>query len=594
MGPFEVLQLVGGIALFLYGMEIMGDGLKKLGGGKLEHLLERLTSNPIKGVCLGALVTAVIQSSAATTVMVVGFVNSGIMKLSQSIGIIMGANIGTTITSWILSLSAVDGESFFIQILKPVNFTPVFALAGILMIMLTKKNKYKNIANICLGFAILMFGMNTMSTAVQGLKDSESFMNILVMFKNPILGVIAGALLTAVLQSSSASIGILQALSATGKVNFGAALPLIMGQNIGSCVTCLISCIGTSKNAKRTAMVHLYFNIIGTILFLVLFYAVNAFVHFSFIDSSVNAFNIAVVHTVFNVLATAVLLPFNKLLEKLAKMTIKDGASTDVFSVLDDRFFQNPQFGIDQCTSLTTNMAYIARETFDLAVQSMTSLTDKTETLIIDNENQLDEYEDALSKYLVRISAKATGNHQSRQVTMLLHAISEFERITDYEASVLYTSRAKAEKSLQFSEKANVEMNVMVSAVRELMDKTIEVFINNDAAEALSIEPLVDVIDMLSEELKKRHIARMREGKCTVETGILFTDYVTAYEKISHHCKNTAAFVIQRNDTGYQMHSEAHEARRASLSYKQTYECFRKKYALPFSNSTAGAADNEE
>ena len=583
----NILGLIGGIALFLYGMHVMGGGLEKLGGGKLEKILERLTSNPIKGVLLGAAVTAAIQSSAATTVMVVGFVNSGIMQLSRSIGIIMGANIGTTATAWLLSLSAIEGSGFFINLIKPDNFTPILAIIGAVLIMFTKRSKYKNIGSILIGFAVLMFGMEMMKDAVSGLSESETFADILIMFSNPVLGVIAGAVMTAVMQSSSASVGVLQALSATGSVTFGSALPIIMGQNIGSCVTTLISCIGTSKNAKRAAVIHLYFNVIGTILFLVIFYALNAFIKFKFVNGSVNAFSIAMVHTIFNLANTALMLPFTGLLEKLARMTVKDGEKTDIFSVLDERFFRDPQYALDQSMTLTANMAYIARETLDLSIATINGYNEKTDTMIIENETQLDEYEDALSKYLVRLSARVSGQHQSRRLTMLLHAIGEFERMTDYEVNILYTSRTKSSKGNQFSEKAATEMDIFIKAVGDIMDRTIKVFIDDDMTEAFTVEPLADVIDALSEELKKRHIVRMREGKCSVETGVLFTDYVTSFEKISSHCKSTVSFVIQKNDSSFQMHSDAHEQRRASDNYKKTYEHFKNMYVLPHSNSSA-------
>ncbi len=587
MSAMNIISLIGGLAMFLYGMDVMGKSLERLGGGKLERMLERMTSTPIKGMLLGLAVTAIIQSSSATTVMVVGFVNSGIMKLAQAIGIIMGANIGTTVTSWILSLTGLESDNFFVQLLKPANFTPVLAMVGIIINMTTKSNKKKNIASILLGFSVLMFGMEQMSSAVKPLRENEAFTSILTMFENPVLGVLAGAVLTAVIQSSSASVGILQALSATGAISFGSAIPIILGQNIGTCVTAMLSSIGVSKNAKRAAVVHLYFNIIGTVLFLTLFYVLNAVISFNFMGDTVTPAKIAIVHTLFNVVATLVFLPFTGLLEKLAKMTVKDGDKTDMFSLLDERFFQNPQYALDQSTTLTTNMAYVARETLDMAVESMDKLTEKLDSRIIENETSLDGYEDALSKYLVRLSARATGNHQSRQVTMLFHAVSEFERMTDYEAHILYTSRIKNSKGYKFSEKADTEMNVLVDAVRDIMDRTIKVFNDDDMATAFTIEPLDDVVEALSEELKKRHIARMQDGKCTVELGVLFTDYITAYEKISTHCKNVAAFVIQKNDPTYQMHSDAHQARRASASYKQTYEEFRKKYALPFSASTA-------
>lgn len=585
MSIFNVLSLIGGLALFLYGMEIMGNGLEKLGGGKLERILERLTSSPIKGVLLGAAVTAVIQSSSATTVMVVGFVNSGIMKLSQAIGITMGANIGTTVTAWILSLSGIQGDSLWVNLCKPENFTPILGIIGVAIIMLSKSNKRKNTANIMLGFTVLMFGMSTMSAAVEPLKDVPEFTNILVMFENPILGVLAGMILTAIIQSSSASVGILQALSSTGAITFGSAIPIILGQNIGTCITVILSAIGTSKNAKRAAAVHLYFNVIGTVIFLSLFYIINAFVDFTFLADPVTPVNIAIVHTLFNVITTALFLPFTNLLEKLAKMTIKDGDGTDMFSVLDEKYFQNPQYALDQSTTLTSNMAYVARETLDLAVESMTNLTEKLDAKIIENETQLDNYEDALSKYLVRLSARATGLHQSRSVTMLLHVIGEFEQMTDYETNILYASRTKAGKNYKFSEQATAEMDTLIGAVREIMDRTISVFVDNDMAKAFTVEPLFDVIDTLCDELKKRHIIRMQDGQCTVETGILFTDYITALEKIGYHCKNTAAFVIQMNDASYQLHSDAHEQRRTSAGYKQAYEEFRKLYALQFVNA---------
>lgn len=586
MGIVEILSLLGGLAMFLYGMNVMGDGLEKLGGGKLEKVLEKLTSNPVKGVCLGAAVTAVIQSSSATTVMVVGFVNSGIMKLSQAIGIIMGANVGTTITSWLLSLTGIEGDSLFMQLLKPVNFTPILALLGIIITMTTKSTKRKNLAYILIGFAVLMFGMDKMSGAVEGLKDNEAFTSILTMFENPLFGVLAGAVITAVIQSSSASVGILQALSTTGAITFGSAVPIILGQNIGTCITVILASIGASKNAKRAASVHLYFNVIGTIIFLILFYGLNAIIDFSFMNDSVNAVNIAVVHTLFNVITTAVFLPFTKLLEKLAKATVREGDKTDMFSVLDEKFFQNPQFALDQSTILTTNMAYIARETLDYAVESMTTLSEKLDEKIIENETSLDEYEDALSKYLVRLSARVEGRHQSRQLTLLLHAISEFERMTDYEANILYTSRLKRDKGYEFSDKAKKELSIMASAVSDVMDRTITAFVNDDVELALSIEPLHDVIDSLGEKLKKRHISRMSEGKCTVESGVVFTDYITALDKISSHCKNTATFVIQKNDSTFELHSEAHQMRRESEGYKTTYKQFKEKYALSVSHTT--------
>ena len=571
--------------MFLYGMNVMGSGLEKLGGGKFEQILEKLTSNPIKGVVLGAAVTAVIQSSSATTVMVVGFVNSGIMKLGQAIGIIMGANIGTTVTSWILSLSGIQGDSFWIQLCKPANFTPVLALIGIVFTMAAKSDSKKNIGNILLGFAVLMFGMETMSAAVEPLKDVEAFTNILTMFQNPILGVLAGAVLTAVIQSSSASVGILQALSSTGKITFGAAIPIIMGQNIGTCVTALISCIGASKNAKRAAMVHLYFNIIGTVLFLVLFYAANAIFNFAFVSDSVTPFNIAIVHTIFNVVATAVLLPFNKLLEKLARMTIKEGAEESAFGLLDERFLQTPSFAVEQCMTLATNMAYMVKESFTMAQECVAKYSESIDKKIIETENLADEYEDALGAYLVKLSAKSLNESDSQKVSILLHAISDFEKMTDYTADLVFTAREKRDKDVHFSDKARQEITIMVNAVGEIIDLTISAFSKDDVKLANKVEPLEDVIDRLRNDLKNRHIKRMQEGRCSVNQGFVFTDYITALEKISDHCANVAAAIIELNDEIYDVH-HVMSNRRNNPEYKELCVEFGKKYILPFSVSS--------
>lgn len=584
MDIFKLFSLFGGLAMFLYGMNVMGEGLEKLGGGRFEKILEKLTSNPIKGVVLGAAVTAVIQSSSATTVMVVGFVNSGIMKLSQAIGIIMGANIGTTITSWILSLSGIEGDSFWIQLCKPANFTPVLALIGIILTMAAKSDKKQNIGTIFIGFAVLMFGMETMSSAVAPLKDVPQFTNILTLFQNPVLGVLAGAVLTAVIQSSSASVGILQALSATGQITFGAAIPIIMGQNIGTCVTALISCIGAGKNAKRAAMVHLYFNIIGTVLFLVIFYTADAFIHFQFTDGPVNPFRIAVVHTIFNIAATAVLLPFNKLLEKLARMTIKEGTDSSGFAILDERFLQTPSFAVEQCMTLATNMAYIAKDCFTLVQECVAKYSEKNGKQIIENENMADDYEDALGTYLIKLSAQKLIAADARKASILLHAISDFEKITDYTADLVFTAREKHDKEVHFSEKTRQEITIMVNAVGEIIDLTISAFSGNDITLANKVEPLEDVIDILRNDLKTRHIKRMQEGRCSVTQGFIFTDYITALEKISDHCANVAAAIIELNNENYDVHNVMSH-RRNDEGYKALREYYIKKYALPFSVS---------
>lgn len=584
MSIFEIFALFGGLAMFLYGMNVMGDGLEKLGGGKFEKILERLTSTPIKGVLLGLGVTAIIQSSSATTVMVVGFVNSGIMKLSQAIGIIMGANIGTTVTAWILSLSGIEGDSYIIQLCKPANFAPILAVIGIVFQMFTKSEKKKNIANILLGFTVLMFGMDAMSGAVSGLGKNETFTNILTLFRNPILGVLAGTVLTGIIQSSSASVGILQALSATGKITFGAAIPIIMGQNIGTCVTALLSCIGASKNAKRAAMVHLYFNIIGTIIFLILFYSLNAVFEFAFVNDTVNAFNIAVVHTIFNIVTTAILLPFNKALEKLAKMTIKEGAEVDAFAALDERFLQTPSFAVEQSVALATEMANMVKDSFTLAQDCVAKYDEKIDKAIRDNENLADEYEDALGSYLVRLSAQNLSIADSQKVSILLHAISDFEKMTDYTNDLVFTAREKNNKDIHFSEKARQEITIMVNAVSEIIDLTINAFANNDVQTAYKVEPLEDVIDRLRTELKDRHIKRMQEGRCTINQGFVFTDYITALEKISDHCANVGAAIIELNNENYDIHIVM-SRRKSSDEYKAMCVEYSKKYALPFSAS---------
>lgn len=586
MDIFKIFSMFGGLAMFLYGMNVMGEGLEKLGGGRFEKILERLTSNPIKGVILGAAVTAVIQSSSATTVMVVGFVNSGIMKLSQAIGIIMGANIGTTVTSWILSLSGIQGDSFLVQICKPANFTPVLALIGIIFIMASKSDRKQNIGTILIGFSVLMFGMETMSSAVAPLKDVPQFTSILTLFRNPALGVLAGAVLTAVIQSSSASVGILQALSATGQITFGAAIPIIMGQNIGTCVTALLSCVGAGKNAKRAAMVHLYFNIIGTVLFLIIFYTANAFIHFQFTDGPVDPFKIAVVHTIFNISATAVLLPFNKLLEKIARMTIKDGADISGFSILDERFLQTPSFAVEQCMTLATNMAYIAKDSFTLVQECVAKYSEQNDKRIIENEGMADEYEDALGAYLIKLSAQKLTASDSQKVSILLHAISDFEKITDYTADLVFTAREKRDKDIHFSEKTRQEITIMVNAVGEIIDLTISAFSSGSVALANKVEPLEDVIDRLRNELKSRQIRRMQEGRCSVNQGFVLTDYITSLEKISDHCANVAAAIIELNNENYDVHNVMSH-RRNKDSYKAMRESFNKKYALPASVSSS-------
>ena len=582
MDIFAVLTLVGGLAMFLYGMNVMGSGLEKVSGGRLERTLEKMTSNPIKGVLFGAAVTAVIQSSSATTVMVVGFVNSGIMKLSQGIGIIMGANIGTTITAWILSLTGLQGDSVLVQMLNPNSFSPILAIVGIVLIMLSKNGKKKDIGTIMIGFAVLMFGMSSMSGAVKPLANMPEFTNILTYFSNPVLGVLTGAVLTAIIQSSSASVGILQALSSTGSITYGAAIPIIMGQNIGTCVTALISCIGANKNAKRAAMVHLYFNIIGTVVFLGLFYGANAIVQFSFIDDPLNAANIAVVHTAFNLFSTALLLPFSKLLEKLASLTIRDKETAAEKPVLDERFLNTPSFALEQCKNATVDMAELSRDTLFSSMSLLENYQEKTAGEITANENAIDHYEDRLGTYLVQLSSRELTAKDSNEISKLLHTIGDFERIGDHAVNILDAAREMKEKGLRFSDQANRELQVLAQAIQDIVGMTVTAFAGNDISLARQVEPLEQVIDTLKAELKIRHIQRLKDGNCTIELGFVLSDLLTNYERISDHCSNIAVCMIQIAESQFDTHGYLNELKNSGQpQFVAEFEKDLAHYVLP-------------
>lgn len=587
MNIFSVLTLIGGLALFLYGMNVMGGGLEKLAGGKLEKIFEKLTSNPLKAVLLGMTVTAVIQSSSATTVMLVGFVNAGIMKLHQAIGVIMGANIGTTITAWILSLSGVEGDSFLIQMLKPSSFSPVLAVIGVIFLTFSKNGKRKDIGTIFLGFAVLMFGMDMMSGAVEPLKDVPEFANILLLFRNPLLGVLAGALLTAIIQSSSASVGILQALSSTGAIKFGAALPIILGQNIGTCVTALLSSIGTSKNAKRVAVVHLYFNIIGTVLFLAAFYTLNAVFSFPFMNDTVGAANIAVVHTIFNFTTTIVLLPFIKLLEKLAYLTIKDGrneqpvSAEDQFKLLDERFLQSPSFAIEQCRTVASNMADISRKSIILAMELVENYSDDKAEQISGMESAVDMYEDRLGAYLVKLSSTDLSYRDSQSVATLLHTIGDFERISDHAKNMAETAKEKHDKDIEFSVQAVKELKVICEAVKEILDLAVKAFTEQDLYSAYLVEPLEEVVDQLRTKLKSRHVKRLQRGMCTIELGFIFTDLLTNLERVSDHCSNIAVCLIQVNDDNFETHEYLRTVKTSGEAFDSEVEKYQQIFALP-------------
>lgn len=552
MDFFGILKMVGGLALFLYGMDLMGEGLAKASGGKMEKMLESLTSNTLKAVALGAIVTAVIQSSSATTVIVVGFVNSGIMKLGQAVGVIMGANIGTTMTSWLLSLTGIESGNFFMQLLKPSSFSPVLAVIGVIFMQFLKSDKKKNVGMIMVGFAILMTGMDTMSAAVKPLANVPEFTNILLMFSNPILGMAAGAILTAIIQSSSASVGILQALCISGAVTTGTALPIIMGQNIGTCVTAMISGIGASKNARRTALIHLYFNIIGTTIFLVIFYTINAFVDFAFLDTAANAAGIAVIHSVFNITATIVLLPFSKVLVKLACLTIRDDKVEEelpdnagrVVSILEPRFLEMPAYATEVCMEASEKMAYLSVKAVVKAMDLLKKYDETEAQKVIDLEEEVDSYEDELGAYMVQLSRKDLAVQESQTLSMMLHSLGDFERLSDHAVTIRNAAEEMSKKGMKFSEHAQQELDEYMIQVRKIMDATISSFKNRDLVAAGSIFPMEEVAEKQSADAKKNHIRRLREGKCTIELGFVQSDLLTSMESIVDHCSNVAETVI--------------------------------------------------
>lgn len=586
MSFFDALTMLGGLALFLFGMNSLGDGLAKLSGGKLENILERLTANKIKAVLLGAGVTAVIQSSSATTVMVVGFVNSGIMKLSQAVGVIFGANIGTTATTWILSLSGISSDNFFVQMLKPSSFSPILALVGVILILFSKKDKKKDVGTILISFAILMFGMETMSGAVAGLENNQGFIHLFTMFKNPILGLIAGAVLTAAIQSSSASIGILQALCSTGAITFSSALPIILGQNIGTCVTAIISAVGANKNAKRAAFVHLYFNLIGTVIFMCVFYGINAFVHFGFLEQSANQLGIAIIHTSFNVLATIVLLPFSKGLERLASITVRDKKETakpknSEMKLLDARFLERPAFAVELSKTTTINMAKVVRMSIMEAIELLDKYDEKKASKVAELEKLVDVYEDELGDYLVKLSAKSLSEHDSRLLSKMLHSIGDLERISDHALNIKAAASEMHGKKIKFSDEAKAELNVLTDAISRIVDLAIFSYINDDKKEALLVEPLEEVIDVVNEKLKNRHIKRLRTGQCTIELGFILSDITNNFERVADHCSNIAACELQIDSDEFESHDYLGRMKKDDENYKARYNEFLEEYKLP-------------
>ncbi len=587
MDIFSLFTLLGGLAFFLYGMHVLSAGLEKMVGGRLESVLRSITSNRFKGLALGAVITIAIQSSSAMTVMLVGLVNSGVMELGQTVGVIMGSNIGTTLTAWILSAAGIQSDSFWLRMLKPESFSPLLALAGILLIMMGKEGRRKDAGHVLIGFSILMTGMSFMSQSVSPLADMPVFQDILVMFQNPIAGILLGAVVTGVIQSSAASVGILQSLSMTGSITFGMAIPIIMGQNIGTCVTSLLSSIGTNKNAKRVTAVHIYFNVLGTVICLLGFYALNAAFRFAFVDTPINALGIAMVHSLFNLFTTVILLPFSKLLEKLAKVTIRD--KNNQVALLDERLMLSPGFAIAECRALAVKMARAARDSMLGAIRITQEYDPKLAAEITAQEEEIDLYEDTLGTFLVKLSSKDLSHADSNEAAELLHAIGDFERIGDHAVNILRVAQEIHEKQLRFSEKAQTELRVITQAIVDILNLTVEAFETENSALAERVEPLEQVVDSLKTELKSRHIRRLQEGRCTIELGFVLTDLLTNYERVSDHCSNVAVTVIQIKDSALEAHGYLNQVKsEGGGTYTQAYNEYMSQYQLPQSGAAPG------
>ena len=581
MTIFDVLTMIGGLCLFLFGMNVMGDGLERRAGNSLKTLLGKLTDSKFKGFLTGLGVTAVIQSSSATTVMVVGFVNSRLMTLKQSIGVIMGANIGTTVTAWILSLGGISSDNLFMQLLKPTSFTPVLALLGTVFLMFSKESKRKDVGTILLGFATLMFGMDTMSDAVSGLADIPAFQNLFLMFENPILGVLVGAVLTGIIQSSSASVGILQALSATGAVSYAAAIPIIMGQNIGTCVTALLSSFGTNKNAKRAAIVHLSFNVIGTVVWLSVFSLVSALLKPSILGQSATYLGIAVCHSLFNSLCTALLLPQSGLLEKMAYLLVPEGKDTAKVVELDERLLATPSIALGQCHNLVLKMADETMEGFRLSLKALENMDLTQADRIRSLEKDIDHYEDILGTYLTKLARAQVSDDDSSEVSKLLKVIGDLERISDHSVNVLESVEEIKEKKIEFSAGARQELSVLIAALDEILGLTLNA-LNRDEAEAVSdIEPLEQVVDHLKTLLRDRHIARLKKGECSVEAGFVWSDLLTDLERTSDHCSNIALSIIDARDHNMNAHQALRSLKKNSAGYLERLDAWSRKFTLP-------------
>lgn len=579
MDIFSVLAMLGGLALFIYGMQQMGHGLEKLGSGKLSSMLEKLTGSRLKGVLLGAGVTAIIQSSSATTVTIVGFVNSGIMQLYQATPVIMGANIGTTMTAWLLSLTGIQGDSLFMQLLKPTSFTPVLALIGVAMMMFSKRQRRQEVGGILVGFAVLMFGMDQMSSAVKPLANDPNFANILLMFDNPLFGIMAGMLLTAIIQSSSASVGILQALSVTGAISWGMAIPIILGQNIGTCVTALLSGIGTNKNAKRAAMVHLYFNVIGAAFMMVVYLIARGIIGADAFAAPITISGIAIVHTAFNVVTTLLLLPFGRQLEWLATRTIRDDKADETV-LLDDRLLGTPAFAVGRSSELAAEMALNVKDSINDAIDVIDKYSEDKSKRILEIEDRTDHYEDVLGTFLVKLTSRDLSLDETREATRILHGIGDLERISDHAVNLLESAQEMRDKRISFTDDAKAELDVLTRAIREITATAVSAYVDENTAKAKLVEPLETVVDDMIRELKLRHVERLRGGKCSVEHGFVFSDILNNMERVADHCSNLAICVIELKQDEYNAHEYLNRATGMS-EFADMYKEAGKRFALP-------------
>ena len=593
MNIFSLFTLCGGLAFFLYGMYVMSKSLEKMAGGRLERLLKRMTSTPIKSLLLGAAITIAIQSSSAMTVMLVGLVNSGVMELGQTIGVIMGSNIGTTLTAWLLSLTGIESESFFVNFLKPKNFSPLLALAGILLIMGSKKQRRRDVGRVMMGFSILMYGMELMSGAVAPLADMPEFTDLMTAFTNPLLGVLVGAAFTGIIQSSAASVGILQALAMTGSVTYGMAIPIIMGQNIGTCVTALISSIGVSRNAKRVSVIHISFNLIGTTVGLIILCGGNALFGFPFLSNSVNAVGIALCHTIFNVCTTILLLPFTRQLEWLAKKAISTEDKPSDFAFLDPRLLRTPGVAASECASMVNQMGALAQTSMDLVLTQFLQYTDAREEEILSNEDKLDIYEDHLGSYLVQISQHGTSADDMHTISRLLHAIGDFERIGDHVLNLQESAKELRDKQLRFSPTAQKEVEVLTRLLRDLMTAALDCFRKDDPVAAQLVEPLEETMDCLTEEVRNRHIHRLQNGQCTIQLGFVLNDLLNNFERIGDHCSNIAVSVIEEQDSQMASHAYLHDMKKNG-EFAARIQNNLSRYALPAEMPGASPAEPAE